>query len=47
MLEEMQETIIIGKSGAKGWDFPDVLPYFQRMEASHGGTSNLEENQAH
>ncbi len=29
------------ESGAKGWDFPDVLPYFQRMEASHGGTSEF------
>lgn len=23
--------------GASGWRFADVLPYFQRMEASHGG----------
>ena len=28
-------------SGAKGWDYPDVLPYFQRMEASHGGNSEF------
>jgi len=24
-------------SGAHGWDYPDVLPYFKRMETSHGG----------
>ena len=29
------------ESGAKGWDYPDVLPYFQRMEASHGGNSEF------
>lgn len=23
--------------GAKGWSYADVLPYFQRMETSHGG----------
>ena len=25
------------ESGARGWSFADVLPYFQRMETSHGG----------
>ncbi|MBE8157942.1 MAG: FAD-dependent oxidoreductase [Betaproteobacteria bacterium] len=25
------------KSGARGWSFADVLPYFIRMETSHGG----------
>ncbi len=25
------------KSGAQGWDYADVLPYFRRMETSHGG----------
>lgn len=25
------------ESGATGWAFADVLPYFQRMETSHGG----------
>ena len=29
------------ESGAKGWDYPDVLPYFQRMEASLGGNSEF------
>jgi choline dehydrogenase len=29
------------KMGATGWDYPDVLPYFQRMEKSHGGTSEF------
>ena len=29
------------ESGAKGWDYPDVLPYFQRMEASHGANSEF------
>ena len=29
------------ESGAKGWDYPNVLPYFQRMEASHGGNSEF------
>mgnify|MGYP001161251893 FL=1 len=29
------------RSGATGWDYPDVLPYFQRMEQSHGGTSEF------
>ena len=29
------------RSGATGWDYPDVLPYFQRMEKSHGGTSEF------
>ncbi len=24
-------------SGAHGWDYADVLPYFMRMESSHGG----------
>ena len=24
-------------SGAKGWSYADVLPYFRRMETSHGG----------
>ncbi len=24
--------------GADGWSYADVLPYFQRMEASHGGS---------
>jgi len=23
--------------GARGWGYPDVLPYFKRMETSHGG----------
>ncbi|WP_321333512.1 choline dehydrogenase [Breoghania sp.] len=27
------------RMGAKGWDFASVLPYFRRMEASHGATS--------
>jgi choline dehydrogenase len=26
-----------GDAGASGWRFADVLPYFQRMETSHGG----------
>ncbi|WP_411957968.1 choline dehydrogenase [Paracoccus homiensis] len=26
-------------SGAAGWGYADVLPYFQRMESWHGGTS--------
>lgn len=25
------------ESGARGWAFADVLPYFKRMETSHGG----------
>ena len=25
------------ESGATGWDYADVLPYFKRMESSHGG----------
>ena len=25
------------ESGAKGWGYADVLPYFRRMEQSHGG----------
>ena len=25
------------ESGAKGWSYADVLPYFKRMETSHGG----------
>ncbi|MCB1455595.1 MAG: choline dehydrogenase [Nitratireductor sp.] len=25
------------ESGASGWSYADVLPYFQRMETSHGG----------
>jgi len=25
------------EAGAKGWAYADVLPYFQRMETSHGG----------
>ena len=25
------------ESGAKGWGYADVLPYFRRMETSHGG----------
>ncbi len=25
------------ESGAKGWSYADVLPYFRRMETSHGG----------
>lgn len=25
------------KSGARGWSFADVLPYYMRMESSHGG----------
>ena len=25
------------ESGARGWAFADVLPYFRRMESSHGG----------
>ncbi|MEN5276081.1 choline dehydrogenase [Brucella sp. TWI432] len=25
------------ESGARGWSFADVLPYFKRMENSHGG----------
>ena len=25
------------ESGAKGWGYSDVLPYFKRMECSHGG----------
>ena len=29
------------RSGAKGWDYEDVLPYFQRMENSHGGISEF------
>ncbi len=28
------------RMGAKGWDFASVLPYFRRMEASHGATSD-------
>ncbi|MGH6763038.1 MAG: choline dehydrogenase [Phyllobacterium sp.] len=27
------------ESGAKGWSYADVLPYFKRMEHSHGGES--------
>lgn len=27
--------------GAKGWSYADVLPYFQRMETSHGGESGV------
>ena len=27
------------KSGAEGWGYDDVLPYFKRMETWHGGTS--------
>ncbi len=27
------------ESGATGWAFADVLPYFKRMEHSHGGES--------
>ncbi len=27
------------ESGAKGWSYRDVLPYFKRMETWHGGTS--------
>ncbi|PRY93070.1 choline dehydrogenase [Hasllibacter halocynthiae] len=26
------------EAGARGWAFADVLPYFKRMEHSHGGT---------
>jgi choline dehydrogenase len=26
--------------GADGWSYADVLPYFRRMEASHGGTDS-------
>ena len=26
-------------SGAEGWDYAGVLPYFKRMETWHGGTS--------
>lgn len=26
------------EQGAAGWGYADVLPYFKRMEASHGGT---------
>ena len=29
------------RSGAKGWDYEDVLPYFQKMETSHGGLSEF------
>ncbi|MCG2952919.1 GMC family oxidoreductase N-terminal domain-containing protein, partial [Escherichia coli] len=25
------------ESGAAGWSYADVLPYFKRMEHSHGG----------
>ena len=28
-------------SGADGWNYADVLPYFQRMETSHGGESDI------
>jgi choline dehydrogenase len=28
-------------SGADGWGYADVLPYFQRMETWHGGTSSV------
>ncbi len=27
------------ESGAKGWSYADVLPYYQKMETSHGGQS--------
>ena len=29
-----------GTSGAQGWGFADVLPYFQRMEDWHGGDAS-------
>lgn len=29
------------KSGADGWAYADVLPYFQRMETSHGGEQTI------
>ena len=29
------------QSGAQGWDYQDVLPYFQRMEHSHGFQSEF------
>ena len=29
------------QSGAVGWDYQDVLPYFQRMENSHGHQSEF------
>ncbi|TMV35824.1 choline dehydrogenase, partial [Thioclava sp. BHET1] len=28
------------ESGASGWAYADVLPYFKRMEHSHGGDSS-------
>ena len=31
-------------SGAIGWSFADVLPYFRRMETWHSGTSHLRGN---
>ena len=38
MSEVMHVTMKHGKNqGAKGWSYADVLPYFQRMETSHGG----------
>ncbi len=27
--------------GAKGWSYADVLPYYQRMETSHGGEEGI------
>ena len=32
------------ESGAKGWCYSDVLPYFKRMENSHGGESGWRGN---
>ena len=29
------------ESGATGWSYADVLPYFQRMETSHGGEDGV------
>ena len=33
----MLATMRTGRSGAQGWGYADVLPYFRRMETSHGG----------
>ena len=33
----MPATMRIGESGATGWGYADVLPYFRRMEHPHGG----------
>ena len=29
------------ETGAKGWSYSDVLPYFQRLESSHGGEEGV------